>query len=103
MGEGERLRERIKGGVLPEETFPFSVMEHTYLNLQVHRGHLGVWLNHSRVKGHSSFLINLSHHCRLEDIATPTIVSEQALVQVHVHICGHRGTRSHMHEYTIGH
>ena len=63
-----------------------------HLNLQVHWSDLWVWNTHVRRILRVLFSIGtfgppwvfLSHHQRLQDVATPTIQSKEPLVEVHL-------------------
>ena len=56
----------------------------TYFYFKVDGGHIWVWCRHPGVKVH--LLVHLSHHLRLEDVTTPPVKPEHALIQMHVYI-----------------
>ena len=72
---------------------PMHVYMYMYLYFKVHGGHFRMRFRHSGVKVRLTLhIVGPSHYGRFEDVATPTIASEQPLVQVHVNICGNTRT-----------
>ncbi len=73
-------------GMYPCKREKRDQMRGAYLNLQVNWWHPRDWLGRIRQEGggvsrlHGLFT---PHHSRLQDVATPTILAEQPLVQVH--------------------
>ena len=80
----------------------YSILLTTDLNFKLYCGYVRIWFSHVGIKGSGAYRQNgiivtaitcawlcvrtinvVSHHLWLQDIATPSIQSEQTLVQVH--------------------